>query len=349
MLMQRPSRSDAFIVLVYWLLAAPLIFFSYLQQFGVGRAVAGILYTISFDTLAVYVLVFGLLPLALARRNAATVLGVLAVFVVFDAHLYWLGYGLLFDTKSLQWSFLAILNAVMQHTKSYGMLGILMAGKRYFDLQKRLLQTQQAQTESELRNLKAQLDPHFLFNNLNVLRGLIQHDPAEANEYLNRFASLYRFLIRHKDDDFVTLAEELRFVDEYVYLLRHRFGGAYDFRQTLPEAAELNQLLVVPGTLQLLVENAIKHNAGDEENPLLIEIEASDTELSVHHPRRPKLTPVDSIGLGLANLRERYRLLFGQEIGVEDTAVEFRVTVPVLRQRRAWVAGSEPAAVLAAG
>ena len=88
---------------------------------------------------------------------------------------------------------------------------------------------QKAQTESELRNLKAQIDPHFLFNNLNVLRGLIQQDPAEANEYLGRFANLYRFLIRHKDDDFVPLADELRFVDEYVYLLRHRFGTGLRF------------------------------------------------------------------------------------------------------------------------
>ncbi|TPG67097.1 histidine kinase [Hymenobacter nivis] len=108
-----------------------------------------------------------------------------------------------------------------------------------------MAQLRQSQTESELRQLRAQIDSHFLFNNLNVLRGLIQHDPAEAHAYLNRFANLYRFLIRHKDDDFVTLAEELQFVYEYVYLLRHRFGAAYGFRQELPAAAELRRLLVV--------------------------------------------------------------------------------------------------------
>ncbi|MBC6697014.1 sensor histidine kinase [Hymenobacter puniceus] len=335
---QRPSRSDLLLVLVYWLLAAPIIFFSYLQQFGLARAAPTILYTIGLDTLAVYVLVFGLLPLALGRRSPWVILGMLVVFVVLDAHLYWLGYSLLLSSEPLHWQASGILNLVMKHTQSYGMLGILMAGKRYFDVQKRLLQTQQAQTESELRNLKAQLDPHFLFNNLNVLRGLIQHDPAEANEYLSRFANLYRFLIRHKDDDFVTLAEELQFVNEYVYLLRHRFGAAYTFRQELPPASELHQLLVVPGTLQLLVENAIKHNAGDEDNPLLILIQVSATELSVQHPRRAKLTPIDSTGLGLANLRERYRLLFGKEIRVADSAEQFAVVVPVLRQSRAWSA-----------
>lgn len=336
--LQRPCRSDLLLVAFYWLLAAPIIFFSYQQHYTLGRAVSGILYTILIDTAAVYLLVFGFLPLALTRKNPLVILGGLTLFVVVDAHFYWLGYELLFRTKELHWSFNTILRAIMQHTQSYGMLGILLAGKRYFDVQRNLLQVQKAQTESELRNLKAQIDPHFLFNNLNVLRGLIQQDPAEANEYLGRFANLYRFLIRHKDDDFVTLAEELQFVNEYIYLLRHRFGEAYAFRQELTETAELDRLLVVPGTLQLLVENAIKHNAGDEDDSLLITMEVTETELVVWHALRPKLTPVDSIGLGLVNLRERYKLLFNKAIQVENTGASFRVVVPVLRQAQEWSA-----------
>jgi two-component system LytT family sensor kinase len=332
--LQRPSRSDMLLVLVYWLLAAPIIFFSYSREYELGRAVAGIVYTMVLDSAAVYLLVFGFLPLVLARRNPAIVLVGLVVFVLIDAHFYWLGYDLLFSSKPLHWRLPTILNAVMRHTQSYGMLGILLAGKRYADVQRRLLQTQQAQTESELRNLKAQIDPHFLFNNLNVLRSLIQQDPAEANEYLGRFANLYRFLIRHKDDDFVPLADELRFVDEYVYLLRHRFGTAYDFRTEILADVDLARLLVVPGTVQLLVENAIKHNAGDEDAPLLITIGATATALTVAHPRRPKRTAIDSLGTGLANLRERYRLLTQQEIGVVDTAATFAVTVPLVGQVR---------------
>ena len=336
--LQRPGRSDILLVLVYWLLAAPIIYYSYQYEYGLMQAVAGILYTILLDSAAVYLLVFGLLPLALKRQNPVIILAVLTVFVVVDAHFYWLGYHLLFSAEPIQWSFLAILKAVMKHTQSYGMLGILLAGKRYFDVQKSLLQTQKAQAESELRNLKAQIDPHFLFNNLNVLRGLIQQDPAVANEYLNRFANLYRFLIRHKDEDFVTLQEELQFADEYIYLLRHRFGAAYAFRQKLPDGADLSRLLVVPGTLQQLLENAIKHNAGDEDDPLLITISASETSLTVRHPLRPKLTPVDSTGTGLANLRERYQLLTHKTIEVENTGNAFVVRVPVLAAARAWSA-----------
>ena len=343
--LQRPHRSDALLVLMYWLLAAPIIFFSYQNQFGLGRAVSGILYTVVLDSAAVYLLVFGFLPLALARLHPGLLFAGLIGFVLLDAHCYWLGYHLLFTSQPLQWSLPVILGSVMQHTQSYGMLGILLAGKRYFDVQKRLLQTQKAQAESELRNLKAQIDPHFLFNNLNVLRGLIQQDPAEANEYLGRFANLYRFLIRHQNDDFVPLADELRFVDEYVYLLRHRFGTAYDFRQELPPHLDAARLLVVPGTVQLLVENAIKHNAGDEDAPLLITIRATATALTVAHPRRPKRTPVDSLGTGLANLRERYRLLTQQSIEVTDTAATFAVAVPLVAEARSRVAAYPPAAV----
>ena len=332
LLLQRPGRSDMLLVLVYWLLAAPIIFYSYSHEYALGRAVAGILYTVVLDSAAVYLLVFGFLPLVLTRRNPLVLLAGLVVFVLIDAHFYWAGYQLLFSPKPLHWSFMSIFVSVMRHTQSYGMLGILLAGKRYADVQRSLLQTQKAQTESELRNLKAQIDPHFLFNNLNVLRGLIQQDPAEANEYLGRFANLYRFLIRHKDDDFVPLADELRFVDEYVYLLRHRFGTAYDFRQEIPADVDLARLLVVPGTVQLLVENAIKHNAGDEDAPLLITIRATATALTVAHPRRPKRTAIDSLGTGLANLRERYRLLTQQEIMVTDTAATFAVAVPLLAQ-----------------
>ena len=130
----------------------------------------------------------------------------------------------------------------------------------------------------------------------------------------------------------MSLAEELQFADEYVYLLRHRFGRAYAFSQELAPDVDPAQLLVVPGTVQMLLENAIKHNAGDEDAPLLIGLAATATGLTVHHVRRPKLTPVDSAGTGLANLRERYRLLFGQEILVTATAAAFTVAVPLLRQ-----------------
>ncbi|QIX61069.1 histidine kinase [Hymenobacter sp. BT18] len=324
------TRSDARLVLAYWAVVAPVLLLQYVSDTGWSgwRALPVVLVTVLFDTVTVAVIVSQFLPLFLERKHWSR-LGQVPVFLLVSGGLYLIVYGSLLGHR-IDLSGMRIVLGAVAHAKSYGLLAVLLTAKRYFDLQQKLLQVRQAQTESELRNLKAQLDPHFLFNNLNVLRALIQHDPAEANEFLNRFAALYRFLIRYKDEDFVPLTEELRFVEEYIYLLRHRFGTAYDFRQTFPEGIDLDRLLIVPGTLQLLVENAIKHNAGNDDEPLLITISVTETTLAVTHSRRPKLTPVDSTGTGLANLRERYRLLGNREITVTATATTFAVAVPLV-------------------
>jgi two-component system LytT family sensor kinase len=210
-------------------------------------------------------------------------------------------------------------------------LGILLVGKSYFDVQRRLLLATKAKAESELKSLKAQIDPHFLFNNLNILYALIQQDTQIASHYLNCFAALYRYLIRHKDDDFVPLAEELKFVDDYIYLLTHRFGTAYSFHKVLLTEGNLNNRFVVPATLQILVENAVKHNRGGEETPLAIIISVHDDTVSVRNKIQPKRTPVDSAGTGLLNLQERYRILTNKELSISRVDF-FEVLVPVVRE-----------------
>ena len=331
---QRPSRSDLGLVAAYWLVVAPVLLLQYRADnaASLGQVLPEVGATVLFDTATVALLVGGLLPLLLSRRRWLG-LALLPVFLLLSGAGYLLLYGYLLG-HSTELSGARLVLGAVAHAKSYGLLAVLLTGKRYFEAQRHVLLLQKAQAESALRNLKAQLDPHFLFNNLNVLRGLIQEDPAAANAFVTRLAALYRFLIRHQHEDVVPLAEELQFADEYVFLLRHRFGAAYEFRQTLPPAAVVAELLLVPGTIQLLLENAIKHNAGNEDAPLLIRLEATATALTVHHARRPKRTPVESAGTGLANLRERYRLLFQQEIRVEALADTFTVTIPLLRQAR---------------
>ena len=211
------------------------------------------------------------------------------------------------------------------------MLGALFVGKRYFEGQHDLVLAQKAQAESELKSLRAQVDPHFLFNNLSILYALIQQNQAEASHFLSCFSSLYRYLIRHKDADLVPLEEELRFADEYIYLLSHRFGTAYQFEKTSSlTPAEPVGLFVVPGTLQVLLENVVKHNRGDEDNPLRVTLAVRPDALTVRHRRAPKRTAVESMGTGLSNLCERYRLLAGREPQVQADEY-FTVTVPVLR------------------
>jgi two-component system, LytTR family, sensor kinase len=163
-----------------------------------------------------------------------------------------------------------------------------------------------------------------------VLGALIQRNPDEAAGYLHRFAALYRYLIRHKDDDVVPLADELTFVNDYTYLIRQRFGHAYELLPTI-NVPDTLAVFVSPGAVQTLVENAVKHNQGSETDPLLIGLVISEQTITVGHERRPKLTPVASMGTGLQNLQARYRLLTDTPVQVRAGAERFEVILPVLR------------------
>ncbi|RAK68162.1 hypothetical protein DLM85_08990 [Hymenobacter edaphi] len=334
----RLRASDYRVMAVYWLLAAPIIGYGYVVQFSWQQAVPAILYNILLDTAAVYALVFVILRHLARGRGWLRGLLAFVGFAVGSGLLYFFGYDLILHNFG-PFSFRRLLWAIMHHAQSYGVLGVLMMGKSYFDAQHRLLRVQKAQAESELKTLRAQIDPHFLFNNLNILYALIQQDREEASHFLSCFSSLYRYLIRHRDVDLVPLTEELRFAEEYIYLLRHRFGRAYDFQITLhaPQAT-LHQRLVVPGTLQVLIENAVKHNRGGDDVPLLVTLDVHSGALTVRNRVAPKHTPADSMGTGLRNLRERYRLLADEELLVQRDAF-FTVTVPLLP--------AQPAALIA--
>ena len=323
-------RADGRTVAVYWLVAGPVLLLDYGPGAGWAPAALKLAFTVGLDTAAALLLVSKLLPAVQARRQWWLVALGLLGFVVLSGSLYLGGYSGLAG-HAVAWSVPAVGLAALAHAKSYGLLAVLLAGKRYLDMQQQVLRTQRAQAETELRLLKAQLDPHFLFNNLHLLHTLIEEDKAAASHYLRCFAALYRYLIRHQHDDFVPLAEELQFAADYRYLVQQRFGAAYQFEQVGAVPAGAGEaLFVVPGTVQLLLENAIKHNQGDGDHPLVISLRVGAEGLSVRNEIRPKLTPVDSTGVGLRNLRERYALLAGQPVAVRRDAF-FEVTVPVLR------------------
>ncbi|MGI4737614.1 MAG: sensor histidine kinase [Janthinobacterium lividum] len=327
---RRLHRSDYLLTAAYWGLALLVILPSYVLQFGWSRAVGAMLYNMVLDTGAVFLLAFWLLPRFTQRGRLASTFLLAVAGLLLSGVLYQVGYAVLLGWHNI-WTFPYLIRGVISHGQSYGVLGALFIGKRYFEGQRDLLLAQKAQTESELKSLRAQVDPHFLFNNLNILYALIQQNQVEASHFLSCFSSLYRYLIRHKDADLVPLDDELRFADEYIYLLGHRFGAAYQFEKTVvPDPADLAGLFVVPGTLQVLLENVVKHNRGDEDDPLRVTLAVGPDALTVRHRRAPKRTAVESMGTGLSNLRERYRLLAGREPEVQADEF-FAVTVPVLR------------------
>ncbi len=195
--------------------------------------------------------------------------------------------------------------------------------------QRRLADLERARLAAELENMKGQLAPHFLFNCLNTLAALIERDPPAAAEFNAHLADVSRYLLTQKNHDLVPLAEELAFVRSYVRLMELRFPQS--LRITLPAPGQDEARRLPPASLQVLLENAIKHNRLSEAEPLSIDVRLDGDAIVVTNPLRPKptLRPGAGTGTGLANLRERIALLTPGELEVAASGGEFRVRVPL--------------------
>jgi len=209
------------------------------------------------------------------------------------------------------------------------MLATIMLGKKMFDLQLHVANMEKEKRTAELSFLKAQIDPHFLFNNLNTVDALIDKDPQSAKTYLHKLAQLYRYLVSSKDQEVVLLDEELAFAKNYIYLIEERFGKAYQF-DIQNEHPRPEEVWIPPGALQTLLENIVKHNQGNHTDPIITTIFIDEKNIIVSNDKRPKKGSVDSTGTGLQNLRARYKLLTDLEIKI-NSGERFTVELPNVR------------------
>ena len=178
-------------------------------------------------------------------------------------------------------------------------------------------------------NLSQQVNPHFLFNSLNIFDCLVCEDKNEqASTYIHKLAGIYRYLLRIEKERMVRLREEMEFVEQYVDLLKVRFAEGLDVRIDIPE--EKMGRKVVPCSVQLLIENATKHNAVSAERPLHIEVSCGDDTVIVTNNLNPKVSNGPSTGLGLKYIRQQYLDISGKEIEVDETGESFRVRIPLL-------------------
>lgn len=177
--------------------------------------------------------------------------------------------------------------------------------------------------------LKQQVNPHFLFNSLNVLDCLVCEEKSEeASMYIHKLAGIYRYMIKSEEEDIVPLRDELVFMNLYLDLLHIRFPEGLKVEQDIPE--DLMTRYVLPCALQLLIENATKHNVVNGDNPLLIKIEAGIDSVKVSNNIVPKVGKVESTGLGLKYLKQQYMDISGKSIVIEHTEQTFSVTLPLI-------------------
>lgn len=208
-------------------------------------------------------------------------------------------------------------------------LGLLLSNRamaQTLRLRQRAAELQRENNTARYIALQQQLNPHFLFNSLNTLIAEIEYDPAQAGVFTRRLSEVYRYVLRVQRLPLVPLDEELRFADAYLYLHRVRLGDCLGCQMEIPDG--MRECSLPPLTLQLLIENVIKHNAITSLHPLEIEIAVRDGWLTVSNPIRAK-RGVESGGVGLQNLSNRCRMMLGSEIEVLRTEDRFTVKIPL--------------------
>lgn len=201
------------------------------------------------------------------------------------------------------------------------------ASKKEVVEQKLIAKSANAQFES----LKNQLDPHFLFNSLNVLDSLIEENPELAKRFTNSMSKIYRYVLEQKDKELVSVEEEIDFAKTYCELLKTRFEDAVTFEFTISD--ENKKGFVVPLSLQLLLENSIKHNFATSSKPLNIKIFAENGNLIIENNLQTRELPNRSTGVGLANIVSRYNLLTERNVFIEKSENFFRVKLPILIEK----------------
>jgi two-component system, LytTR family, sensor kinase len=179
----------------------------------------------------------------------------------------------------------------------------------------------------QYETLKSQVNPHFLFNSLNTLSSLVRENPDLSEEFIQKLSHTYRYILENKEKELVPLTEEIEFVRDYFYLQKIRDEEKISLKI---ELAQMEEALILPVSLQLLVENALKHNAATRNQPLEIIIHNEGLDkLVVRNKLKRKLQLNTSSGIGLKNLNERCKLILNREIEIQETADEFIVKVPV--------------------
>lgn len=190
--------------------------------------------------------------------------------------------------------------------------------------------TEKSKLQAQLDGLKNQVDPHFIFNSLNTLSYLISQNPGTAKLFNDTLAKVYRYILVKKEKDLVMLKEEIEFASNYFYLLKLRYQTGLKMTIELDDIVAENYMLP-PLSVQILIENAIKHNHFTEKTPLEIKVSVIPDKVTVANNRNLKQFEIQSPQIGLKNLAERYMLITGKNISIDDDKNNFIVVLPLLK------------------
>ena len=210
-------------------------------------------------------------------------------------------------------------------------ISFIMSSITYFKNWKSILLREQKLKEEiisyKYESLKSQLNPHFLFNSFNVLSDLIHEDQDLADKFVQKLSELYRYVLESRNKELVSIDEELKFIESYVFLLKIRFEDKLNFEINIEPD---KQKQIVPMAIQILIENAVKHNEISKEKPLTIKVYQDKNDILVFNNIAKITTKVESNSIGLSNLKQQYALFSDRKMEVIETESDFMVKLPIL-------------------
>ncbi len=196
---------------------------------------------------------------------------------------------------------------------------------------KRMEELKAARIRSELETIKSQINPHFMFNNFNTLLNIVEEDPEEAVTYIEHLSDFYRDMLQFRKESVITIREELDIVERYFYLLKHRFGKALFYR-IHGNVSKHNY--VIPFSIQLLVENAVKHNVVSLQRPLEIDIYIQSDYIIVSNKKQARTQLEDSTGFGLESIQVQYKNITGKSVAIRSDEDTFEVKLPIIKDKK---------------
>lgn len=256
-----------------------------------------------------------------------SILGFLATFSMNT--LFFTFFGMI-DYANFPWKTIAE-NALIPLYIGYGITAFFISRGFLRRAQAEAVRAEKLQTEkfrSEVRMLRDQLNPHFLFNALNVLTNMVYEDADRAADYIRQISRFYRYVLEVQDEDLVELDRELKFCNDYLKLQQERFGP-----ESLSYSIQVDNIenkAIPPLALQLLMENALKHNQFSAKAPLQIDIIQKGPSIEVRNNRLKRSRPAEHLGIGLSNLERRYELLQVEGLKIQDDDHQFSVSLPLL-------------------
>lgn len=272
------------------------------------------------------------------RRILYTIIGVLIIFIIVNSvvgliHHDVLGFGDPMATSGLtHYDYkLPSLTVIILVASIYE--GIFF----YQRWKEAIIETEQLKREnvqSQLEGLKSQVNPHFLFNSLNTLIYIIPEDPDKAVVFVRKLSKVYRYILEIRDKELISVAEELAFLQSYIFLLKERFGESFQVVIDVPE--EHHEDKIVPLSLQMLLENAIKHNVISKSKPLLVELYIDEKGvLVIRNNLQKKVQQMPSTNVGLENIKKRYAFFTENRVIVQETPSFFTVSLPLVGAKMA--------------